>query len=581
MAPVAYAARPTPSHAVCVPSSLRVSPHTMSPACPDRRSSPHPTSDPSSQDADEVLRSLFAFRISDQQADRITDPADARSSSSGADATVAAVTASFLSSREDAPNSSPSPSAVPSPPPELSPQEDDLRVAPSPTSLSSGLHAYPQHLHSHMHHSHHAPLPAPLPGLMPLVYGHPQPVAQSVPLYPLHDPASASRRDGLPLHARVAPVAVRRPAGHGHTLGHPHVHVHGTATGVPRIKNDLYKTEICRSFAENGGYCKYGAKCQFAHGEAELRPVRRHPRYKTKLCRNYSATGSCPYDARCRFIHAPTDYVLSVPHNSSYAPSIGASTSENVLTHAHNASQKLAGMGSGSAQFASHSSVDASNLAACYSNDLMGLPLLPSGASSSSMTSTSNVASAGGVTVNAAMVFSSGFDDTDTINTNATSDLRHGPASSPLATSLTDTAHSSVGNANGGSSALDFFGNGNYGQSLLSSHTDHSMPGIPSSTAVLPNSSPRSAISTDISANDRESVIVNSSDLFERLSLNFRGHTQSHPITNQDPMPPRANDHLNLDVFSQTRAASSHSYVMSGSTRSRLPVFRNMASGQE
>lgn len=83
------------------------------------------------------------------------------------------------------------------------------------------------------------------------------------------------------------------------------------SVGTPRIKNDLYKTEICRSFAENGGYCKYGGKCQFAHGEAELRPVRRHPRYKTKLCRNFLATGSCPYDTRCRFIHAPVDLIGS------------------------------------------------------------------------------------------------------------------------------------------------------------------------------------------------------------------------------------------------------------------------------
>lgn len=78
---------------------------------------------------------------------------------------------------------------------------------------------------------------------------------------------------------------------------------------TPRIKNDLYKTEICRSYAESGGYCKYGSKCQFAHGDSELRPVRRHPRYKTKLCRNFLATGSCPYDARCRFIHAPSDFM--------------------------------------------------------------------------------------------------------------------------------------------------------------------------------------------------------------------------------------------------------------------------------
>uniref|UniRef100_A0A3Q3Q2S1 mRNA decay activator protein ZFP36 n=1 Tax=Monopterus albus TaxID=43700 RepID=A0A3Q3Q2S1_MONAL len=29
-----------------------------------------------------------------------------------------------------------------------------------------------------------------------------------------------------------------------------------------------YKTELCRSFTENG-LCKYGGKCQFAHGEEE------------------------------------------------------------------------------------------------------------------------------------------------------------------------------------------------------------------------------------------------------------------------------------------------------------------------
>lgn len=72
----------------------------------------------------------------------------------------------------------------------------------------------------------------------------------------------------------------------------------------PRMKNEKYKTEICRSFAESSGFCKYGAKCQFAHGDSELRPVKRHPRYKTKLCRNFVTTGSCPYATRCRFIHA-------------------------------------------------------------------------------------------------------------------------------------------------------------------------------------------------------------------------------------------------------------------------------------
>lgn len=63
-----------------------------------------------------------------------------------------------------------------------------------------------------------------------------------------------------------------------------------------------YKTELCRPFEENGT-CKYGDKCQFAHGMQELRNLQRHPKYKTELCRTYHTTGLCPYGPRCHFIH--------------------------------------------------------------------------------------------------------------------------------------------------------------------------------------------------------------------------------------------------------------------------------------
>lgn len=69
-------------------------------------------------------------------------------------------------------------------------------------------------------------------------------------------------------------------------------------------KQNLYKTELCRSFQDTG-LCRYGHKCQFAHGEHELRPVLRHPKYKTEICKTFSNTGNCPYGARCRFLHAP------------------------------------------------------------------------------------------------------------------------------------------------------------------------------------------------------------------------------------------------------------------------------------
>ena len=67
-----------------------------------------------------------------------------------------------------------------------------------------------------------------------------------------------------------------------------------------------YKTELCRPFEESGK-CKYGDKCQFAHGKHELRHMVRHPKYKTELCRTYHSSGLCPYGPRCHFIHNQDD----------------------------------------------------------------------------------------------------------------------------------------------------------------------------------------------------------------------------------------------------------------------------------
>lgn len=63
-----------------------------------------------------------------------------------------------------------------------------------------------------------------------------------------------------------------------------------------------YKTELCRAFQDKG-VCKYGEKCQFAHGSNELRSLPRHPKYKTEMCRTFHSTGICPYGPRCHFIH--------------------------------------------------------------------------------------------------------------------------------------------------------------------------------------------------------------------------------------------------------------------------------------
>ncbi|KAI8367554.1 uncharacterized protein BYT42DRAFT_504494 [Radiomyces spectabilis] len=76
-------------------------------------------------------------------------------------------------------------------------------------------------------------------------------------------------------------------------------------TENPRSKSKeiiLYKTEYCRNWSEMG-YCRYGKKCRYAHGESELRSVPRHSLYKTQICRAYHLDGACPYGIRCTFIH--------------------------------------------------------------------------------------------------------------------------------------------------------------------------------------------------------------------------------------------------------------------------------------
>lgn len=82
-----------------------------------------------------------------------------------------------------------------------------------------------------------------------------------------------------------------------------------------------YKTELCRTFTERG-VCKYGSKCQFAHGSEELRGISRHPKYKTEPCRTFHSIGFCPYGIRCHFVHNNDDDA----HLRHQQPSLPTST---------------------------------------------------------------------------------------------------------------------------------------------------------------------------------------------------------------------------------------------------------------
>lgn len=85
---------------------------------------------------------------------------------------------------------------------------------------------------------------------------------------------------------------------------------------------NLYKTELCRSFEETGT-CRYGTKCQFAHGMDEKRPVIRHPKYKTEVCKTFHTIGTCPYGKRCRFIHSLSEGSNDQESNDPSPPSSG------------------------------------------------------------------------------------------------------------------------------------------------------------------------------------------------------------------------------------------------------------------
>ncbi|GJP40579.1 hypothetical protein CLOM_g243 [Closterium sp. NIES-68] len=109
-----------------------------------------------------------------------------------------------------------------------------------------------------------------------------------------------------------------------------------SAAGAASPSNPLYKTELCRSWEETGA-CRYGGKCQFAHGRDELRAVARHPKYKTEVCRTFNLNGTCPYGTRCRFIH-----YTSASTSAASSPAIGASPIQ-----AHTSSSRIAGSGVG------------------------------------------------------------------------------------------------------------------------------------------------------------------------------------------------------------------------------------------
>ncbi|KAL6945262.1 hypothetical protein ACO0QE_002711 [Hanseniaspora vineae] len=71
---------------------------------------------------------------------------------------------------------------------------------------------------------------------------------------------------------------------------------------INKINKSLYKTELCESFVTTGK-CRYGNKCQFAHGLSELKLKDVTDNYRTKHCSSWIKYGYCKYGNRCLFKH--------------------------------------------------------------------------------------------------------------------------------------------------------------------------------------------------------------------------------------------------------------------------------------
>ena len=84
--------------------------------------------------------------------------------------------------------------------------------------------------------------------------------------------------------------------------------------------NPRYKTALCKKYMQSQS-CPYGDKCQFAHGEQELRTFNGHQQnmmyaigmgsknqnnmlnYKIVKCKNWEKDKSCKYGAHCTYAH--------------------------------------------------------------------------------------------------------------------------------------------------------------------------------------------------------------------------------------------------------------------------------------
>ncbi|XP_020104341.1 mRNA decay activator protein ZFP36-like [Ananas comosus] len=90
----------------------------------------------------------------------------------------------------------------------------------------------------------------------------------------------------------------------------------------PGSSSSLYKTEICRTW-ENAGTCRYGSKCQFAHGKEELRvirPMKLKSELERQSIRSVPAAGSGVHGPRFRFLPPAPPTAPAPPGPAAFSP---------------------------------------------------------------------------------------------------------------------------------------------------------------------------------------------------------------------------------------------------------------------
>lgn len=113
---------------------------------------------------------------------------------------------------------------------------------------------------------------------------------------------------------------------------------------APASENPAYRTQICTRWME--GSCQYGDRCNFAHGEEQLRQFggtgsgvsrfasvdvksrSNDPAYRTKLCTRW-AQGACQYGDRCMFAHGEEQLRAFGGIDSTHAPRRTPTAAEN------------------------------------------------------------------------------------------------------------------------------------------------------------------------------------------------------------------------------------------------------------